>query len=251
MILSPASGDLRVFFLKNCDKVPSARSWSSQNEREFGVLIKGLTVAICFIGFLAAEAAGPERKVEGNVIVSERDPKVRIELPKSARYIGADRFVLYEIADCELHLFVEADSQRNINRLYWVQFEAYLPTRPDLHHLYDSPRHTAVGGLDFYVDTWVATKDEKTTPGSDLEHVQTLIGSHSYTMPAGMTSVRLVHLLDEQKRKELMIIYAEDLTPSGFAPAELKKGAKAYDQWSKIEKDALDHAVSAIKLETF
>jgi hypothetical protein len=120
-----------------------------------------------------------------------------------------------------------------------------------LHHLYDSPRHTAIGGLDFYVDTWVATKDEKTTPGSDLEHVQALIGSHGYTMAAGMTSVRLVHLLDEQKRKELMIIYAEDLTPSGFAPAELKKGGKAYDQWSKIEKDALDHAASTIKLETF
>ena len=28
--------------------------------------------------------------------------------------------------------------------------------------------------------------------------------------------VRLVHLLDKEKRKELMIIYGEDLAPTGF-----------------------------------
>jgi hypothetical protein len=28
--------------------------------------------------------------------------------------------------------------------------------------------------------------------------------------------LRLVHLPNEQKRKELMIIYGEDITPSGF-----------------------------------
>ena len=39
-------------------------------------------------------------------------------------------------------------------------------------------------------------------------------------MPAGMMSVRLVHLLDEQKRKELMIIYSENLT--GFDAAAEK-----------------------------
>jgi hypothetical protein len=34
------------------------------------------------------------------------------------------------------------------------------------------------------------------------------------------------HLLDEQKRKELMIIYTEDLTPTGFSAAGLPKAAK-------------------------
>jgi hypothetical protein len=43
-------------------------------------------------------------------------------------------------------------------------------------------------------------------------------------MPAGMVIVRLVHLLDEQKGKELMIIYAEDFAPTGFTAADLKKG---------------------------
>jgi len=48
--------------------------------------LKRIIILILFAGSIAAEAAGPERKVENNVIISERDPKVRIELPKSVQY---------------------------------------------------------------------------------------------------------------------------------------------------------------------
>src|SRR5215475_11071427 len=68
---------------------------------------------------------GPVRRVESNVITSERDPAVRIQLPKPVQYIGADIWVLYGMADCELHAFVEADAQQNVQQLYWVQFEGY------------------------------------------------------------------------------------------------------------------------------
>ena len=55
-------------------------------------------------------------------------------------------------------------------------------------------------------------------------------------MPDAMMYVRLVHLLDEQKRKELMIIYAEDVTQSGLTAFELQPGGKAHDRWPTMEK---------------
>lgn len=125
------------------------------------------------------------------------------------------------IADCELHAFVEADERENVQRLYWVQFEGYIPTKPKLKHQYDSPRHAKIGDMDFYVDTWVRANGAATRPGSDLEHIEALIHAKGYRMPPGMMSVRLVHLPDEQKRKELMIIYSEDLAPTGFSAADL------------------------------
>ena len=68
-------------------------------------------------------------------------------------------------------------------------------------------------------------------------------------MPAGMMSVRLVHLLDEQKRKELMIIYSESLKPTGFAAADLKKGGKAENLWLSLEDDLLVRARQEIEIE--
>jgi hypothetical protein len=173
---------------------------------------------------------------------------VRIELPKSVRYVGADRWVLYDMADCELHAFVEADREQKVERLYWVQFEGYLPTKPNLKHQYDSPRHATIGGLGFYVDAWTRANDEKATPGSDLEHIEALIHAKRYKMPAGMMYLRLVHLLDKKKRKELMIIYGEELSSIGFTAADLKKGGKAYDQWPAIEKSLVERAEKKIKI---
>ncbi|HKF25294.1 MAG TPA: hypothetical protein VKB24_04940, partial [Candidatus Acidoferrum sp.] len=165
-----------------------------------------------------------------------------------ARYIGADRWNLYDIADCELHVFVQADAANLAHGLYWIQFESYLPSKPELAHTYDSPRHATIGGLDFYVDTWPRASDEQTRPGSDREHIEALIRSKGYSMPAGMMYVRLVHLLDQAKRKELMVIYGEDLAPTGFTAAELEEHGKARDRWPELENGLVARAQKSISL---
>jgi len=198
---------------------------------------------------LADNVSTPERRVENNAIVSEREPKVRIELPKSVQYMGADRWLLYDIADCELHGFVEADSQRKVAQLYWIQFEGYISTRPELKYQYDSTRRATIGGLEFIVDTSTRGKDDKMT-SSDREHLKALIEAKGYTLPENMMSVRLVHLLNEQKRRELMIIYAEDLAPTGFTAGDLQKGGKGHDEWPTIEKGLIERAEKRIVIST-
>jgi hypothetical protein len=144
---------------------------------------------------------------------------------------------------------VKPDEQRNVLELYWVQFEGYIPTRPDLHHKYDSPQHTTVEDMDFYVDTWPRSNGEKTEPGSDREHIDALIRAKGYKIPANMMYVRLVHLLDAEKRKELMIIYGEDLSSSGFTAADLHEGGKAADHWPALENGLIERAKTKIVLE--
>jgi hypothetical protein len=212
-------------------------------------LLKQIAVLVLFCAFVPAQIPRPERTVENNVINSERDPRLRIHLPHSAQYIGADRWVLYGMADCELHAFVDLGPRQNVQRLYWVQFEGYLPSRPELKHTYDSPRHTNIGGLDFYVDTWVRTKDAEVRPGSDVEHILSRIGAKGYLMPDAMMYVRLVHLLDEQKRKELMIIYGEDVTQTGLTAIDLQPGGKAHDRWPALEKGLIERAKEKIAME--
>ena len=212
-------------------------------------MIKPFVRLACLAMFLAAQTTAPERKVERNSIYSAHDPNLRVQLPDSVQYVGADRWNLYDIADCELHAFVDSDMEKNVQRLYWVQFEGYLPSKPDLAHQYDSPRHTTIGGLDFYVDTWVRAKDAETQKGSDRQHIEELIRSKGFNMPPGMMYVRLVHLLDERKRKELMIIYGEDLAPTGLSAADLSQGGKAFGQWPAIEKDLLERAKKKITLQ--
>src|SRR5689334_5706296 len=71
--------------------------------------MKRLLFVLCitFVGTCSA-AAPPERLVHGHRLVSLADPAVTISLPRSARYLGADRWDLFDICDAELHVFVEA-----------------------------------------------------------------------------------------------------------------------------------------------
>ena len=175
-------------------------------------MLKHIAVALISSGLFAAQTPAiqtgpPERKIEGNTITSTSDPAARIQLLDSPvyigpAYVGSDRWILYGFSNCELHAFVHADSRKQVQRLYWVQFESYLPTRPDLHHTYDSPRHAQIGGLDFYVDTWVEPTSGHIKPGSDVEHIHTLLETHGYKLPSAMMSVRLVHLLDDEGQDE-------------------------------------------------
>lgn len=212
-------------------------------------MLKQLIVTIVMLGIAAGQVRAPERKVVGSTIASQRDPEIKVEFPSAAKYVGASRWDLYDVADCELHAFVEADQQMRVQRLYWIQFEGYLPSKPDLAHTYDSPRHATLGGMDFFVDTWVRFKDAEVRPGSDREHIETLIREKGYNPPSSMMYVRLVHLLDPQKRKELMIIYGEDLAPTGFSAADLEPKGKAYDHWPEIERGLIARAQEKIKIE--
>lgn len=214
-----------------------------------GMIIKGIAAPLLLCAVLIAQAKAPERRVTGNLLTSERDPKVHITLPDGVKYVGAERFVLYGIADCELHIFVDADAQSRVQRLYWVQFEGYLPSHPELAHTYDSPRHTSIGGLDFFVDTWVRSTGANVTPGSDLDHTEKMVSAKGYKLPAGMMSVRLVHLLDKTTRKELMIIYSEDVSSTGFTAPDLREGGKARDRWPEIEHGLIERAERAISLK--
>jgi hypothetical protein len=191
----------------------------------------------------------PERKIQGTTIVSDRDPKVRIDLPPEARYVGADRWILYGVADCEIQVFVEVDATNTVQRLYWVQFEGYIPSRPDAKYQYPFTQSTTIGGLQFDVRTRVGPNSGPTRAGSDQEHVRTLLAAKDYKLPEAFMSVRLVHLPDPEKRKELMIIYAEDLkTTGGHSAADLSQGGKAQDQLPALEKALLERARTRLKL---
>jgi hypothetical protein len=187
----------------------------------------------------------PERTVQGNVVVSRHDPDVRIVLPAAATYAGSDRWVLKAYADdIELHAFVAATPDKHVKRIYWVQFEAYLPSQPQLKHTYNSKRHVTRGGMDFYLDTWVESPAPQ-DPDSDQAHLDALLRAAGYILPKSMMSVRLVHLMDGA-RKELMFIYSEDTAPTGFSVTELDKGGAGRDRWREIERGLIGRAERSI-----
>lgn len=189
------------------------------------------------------------RKVKGQVLTSTEMPAVKLEFGKGFKYVGGHDFILYEVARAEQHFFVDADKEGRIKRVYWVQFEGYLPSNTHSYR-YKVNKTVSVGGLEFIADAYARNiKGNQGRPDSDGARARAFLESKGYRMASDeVLSQRLVHLVDEAKRNELMIIYMEDLSAMGLTAAELAPNGKAAAEWDEMSKGLLDRAVKGIKI---
>ena len=202
-------------------------------------------------GAASATPAPPvTRKVKGLTLTSDETPRVRIQFDKGFKYAGGQSFVLYDVANAEQHFFVDADAQGRVRRLYWVQFEGYLPSNT---HTYDykSPSVVNFGGLDFFADAQArkipvpnpAAAAQPANKISDGDHARSFIASKGYRLVSNEALwQRLVHMTDATNRSELMIIYLEDLSGMGLTAADLGEGGKAAGRWASVSKELLERA---------
>jgi hypothetical protein len=208
-----------------------------------------LALATVIFAQTSSKPAPPvTRTVAGQVLTSKEMPAVRLEFAKEFKYAGGQSFVLYDVANAEQHFFVDADKEGHVKRLYWIQFEGYLP---DNTHSYDykSPQVVNIGSLDFFVDIWARSlKGNLGPPDSDGNRARAFLESKGFKSGAEVVSTRLVHLVDEAKRNELMIIYLEDLSGTGFTAADLNEGGKAHAEWANLSQALLARAQKFMKI---
>ena len=201
------------------------------------------------LGSSSTQSPLPSRTVRGRALISTQLPPVLIEFSKPFKYVGSQAFILYEVAEAEQYFFVEAEKDGAIKRMYWVQFEGYLPNNT---HSYDykSTKTVNIGGLDFFADAYA--RNIKASPGrpdSDGNRARDFLASKGYRLASDeVLSQRLVYMADEAKRNELMIIYLEDLTTMKLTADDLAKGGKAADQWETISKGLLERATKNMKI---
>ncbi|HKP13068.1 MAG TPA: hypothetical protein VJZ91_13185 [Blastocatellia bacterium] len=189
------------------------------------------------------------RTVRGQVLTSTATPAVRLEFGKEFRYVGNQEFILYDVARAEQHFFVDADKEGRIKRLYWVQFEGYLPTNTHTYR-YQPNKTVEIGGLTFIADAAARNmKINVSRPDSDGSRARAFLESKGYRLASDdVLWQRLVHLVDEAKRDELMIIYMEDLSAKGLRAGDLWKGGRAESQWDDMAKQLLDRAIQNMKI---
>lgn len=196
-----------------------------------------------------AIAETPTRTVKGRILTSAELPAVRLEFGKDFKYVGGHSFILYNVARAEQHFFVDADKDGRIKRLYWVQFEGYLPDNTHSYN-YKGAKTVSIGGLDFIADVYARNiKINPGKPDSDGAKGRAFLESKGFKLGSDETvSQRLLHFIGTDKRNELMIIYLEDLGQSGLSAADLSQTGKDAAKWPTFSEGVLERALKDLKL---
>jgi hypothetical protein len=202
-----------------------------------------LAVAMSFIPTWAAA----QRAVQGRVLTSDSLPPVVMELAPGLTYLGTQSFLLYAVARAEQHFFGELDGTR-LKRLVWIQFEGYLP---DNSHTYDYSEYPTaeIGGRPFHQNAAALRVPEtERRPDSDGARARAFLHERGYTMGPEILLQRMVWLIDQPARHEVMLIYMEDLADHGLAAADLQPGGGAADRWPAVRDSLLDRAARVMRL---
>ena len=135
-----------------------------------------------------------------------------IEVAPTFTYLGGSRFILGGTADAEQHLFVVADSSKAVTRLFWIQIESRLPTRPG-NYDYSADSMVTIQGFPLAANrrTYTTPPD----PTSDRARAFALVEARGLRVPEGATRVRLVYLPERPARREVMIVYLEAARSAG------------------------------------
>lgn len=178
---------------------------------------------------LLAQTA-PPRRVEGGTLISPADPAASFTFDKAFQYAGGQSIDILKVAGAEQYFFIDAAPDRSIRRFYWVQFELYYPTNTDTYDYSGIPQNAvALGRLAFMGDVRVSpdyfTMDDR--PGSDSRAAEAFLRGKGFKLAGTFVTLRLFHLPDTTKRRELMIIYGEIL-PAGAAEESVKAQITAH-----------------------
>jgi hypothetical protein len=176
-------------------------------------------------------------------------PAAALKFDKAFKHVGGQTFILYDVARAEQHFFVDADETGRVKRLYWVQFEGYLPGNTHTYR-YKATKTVKVGGLEFIADAWARNvKDSPGRPDSDGSRARAFLEKKGHRMAGDeVLAQRLVHLVDEKRRDELMVIYMEDLAAMKLTAKDLAPGGRAAGQWEDITKGLLERAVKGFEI---
>ncbi|NNF36920.1 MAG: hypothetical protein HKN68_22650 [Saprospiraceae bacterium] len=199
-------------------------------------------------------------------LISSSFPEGSISFEKNIQYIGSKTFILYKVARCEIHLFAELDAQGGFERLYWIQYEGYLPGKllpfpanlkpGGLTYDYnDDPYRESIADKEFYVKTGnfnVEFSDSELNgktgeDDSDFLNVARILNQKGININSEVLSVRMVQL-NEDKSDELMIIYYESLEEEDQKIKALEGKGKASSQWDSVSSDLILRAKTGIHL---
>ncbi len=199
-------------------------------------------------------------------LISTGFPKGEVSFDSTIQYIGSESFILYKVARCEIHLFAELDSSGGYERIYWIQYEGYLPGKllpfpanlkpGGLTYDYnDDPYRASIADEEFYVRTGNFTIEfseadlngKSDEDDSDFLNVARILNQKGININSEVLSVRMVYL-NEDKSDELMIIYYESLGDDDHRVKALEGQGKESPQWDSVSSDLLSRAKAGIHL---
>jgi hypothetical protein len=152
---------------------------------------------------LLAQAALPERAVQGQVLHSKALPELTIRVSADLTYLGRLSYDVQDVAQAEEYVFA-ATAGGQLRRAFVAHFEQFLAAND---HFFEYPRlrMATIGQREYLHQTWAIRQfDLFTVPA-----MQEFLRARHLTAEASWLIDRYVRVVDAARKHEVIFFYLE------------------------------------------
>ena len=215
--------------------------------------IKVFFIFVSVLALLAVNSFGQniERTVKGKTLISSQYPKIEVELNGDFKYLGKFDFTIRDIARGERYVFVEADKKKKIKRMFIAQFEEILPESPEFYR-YNFDTARKFGSHKFRHNTYAYSNREsrKENPQGEGVLTEDFLKQKGYELEDELMMSRFVTVPDAEKKRELILFYVENVSPTKQHVTDFYSGDNETEIWKQITKDLTERSLKAFKIKT-
>lgn len=199
---------------------------------------------------LASFGQSTERKVIGKTLISNQYPNIEIKLTGDFKYVGKFDFIIGNIAKGERYVFVEADRKNKINKMFIAQFEEILPESSEIYR-YNFDKALQLGSHKFRQNTFAYSNREarKENPKGEGVLTEDFLIQKGYKLEDELMMSRFVTVADVEKKRELILYYIENVSPTKHRVTDFYQGDDETEIWRQISKNLTGRSFEVFKID--
>jgi hypothetical protein len=200
--------------------------------------------------FSATVVFGQKRSVVGKTLISDALPKIKVKLKGDFRYVGKFDFRIRDVAAGERYVFVEADRNKRIRRLFIAQFEGFLPGVAQTYN-YRFDDALKFGAHKFRQNTYAYSNEESERENPQNEGALTakFLREKGYKFEDEFMMSRFVTVPDAERRHELILFYIENVGPTGRRVSDFYRGDDETEIWREISAGLTERSLKAFEIQ--
>ena len=128
-------------------------------------------------------------------------------------YLGHKDIIIKNIAKATMIIFLTFDDEKNIIKYFLIQLEEFLSNNTSTYNY--RPTETEIHGeYEFVMNNFCfdIIENAENEPKSDSAQLIDFCLDSGYKMPQVIMNHRLIYLPDKERRREILVIYAEDIS---------------------------------------
>jgi len=216
---------------------------------------KAACVEIGFACFFAvilwiapANSQSLSSRVSGNTFISSRNPDVRVRVSGRFKYVGSVPFTIENSAAGKRYVFVQANSNKHIERMFIIQQEGFLSSADDTYK-YPITNPAKLGIWEYqhsviFDDNSARIHEE---PGKEADVTRRFLTTHGYFLESELIMSRFARPADPERKHEIIFFCYENLSSYGRKLADFPEGMNSPEK-QDIERKMDENCRSAFQV---